>query len=106
MRVAYWRDGGEPRPTRIAIIAPCHRFQRAGINTCTVVADGLLPIGVSTHLRFSFKPIVTIARVSSVAGSVKLVGTLPNALRKLVDRFKEFHVLSVLLFHSGVSPSP
>jgi len=67
MRVAYWRDGGEPRPTRIAIIAPCHRFQRAGINTCTVVADGLSPIGVSAHLRFSFKPIVKIAPIFSVA---------------------------------------
>jgi hypothetical protein len=24
----------------------------------------------------------------------------------LLDRCKQFHVLSVLLFHSGVSPSP
>lgn len=33
MRVTFWRDGGEPRPTRIATTAPCHRFRRAGINT-------------------------------------------------------------------------
>ncbi len=54
MRVVYWRYGVEPRPTRMAIIAPCHRFQRAGINPCTVVADGLLPTSVSAHLRFGF----------------------------------------------------
>ncbi len=109
MRVAYWRDGGEPRPTRIAIIAPCHRFQRAGINTCTVVADGLLPIGVSAHLRFSFKPIVKIAPIFSVAEFVKLVGTLPKFLLNSLDSFSQlpfFHALWVPLFYSGVRASP
>ena len=72
MRVAYWRDGGEPRPTRIAIIAPCHRFQRAGINTCTVVADGLLPISISAHLRFSFKPLAR--QIQPVAVLPRVVG--------------------------------
>ena len=48
--LARW---GRARPTRIAIIAPCHHLQQAGINTCKVVVDGLLPIGFSTHLRFS-----------------------------------------------------
>ena len=65
---------------------PCRRFRRAGINPCTV-ADGLLPISVSAHLRFGFKTIVKIARIFSVAESVKLVGTLPKALRKLLDRY-------------------
>jgi len=37
--------------------------KRAGIDTCTVVADALLPISVSAHLRFSFKPIVKIAPI-------------------------------------------
>jgi len=105
MRVAFWRDGGEPRPTRIAIIAPFHRLQRAGTNTCAVVADGLLPISVSAQLRFSFKPIVKIAPIFSVAEFVKLVGTPPNFLFKLLDRLSQlpfFQALWVPLFHSGV----
>jgi hypothetical protein len=32
MRVAFWRDGEEPQPARIAITAPCHRFRQAGVN--------------------------------------------------------------------------
>jgi len=86
---------------------PCHRFRRPGINTCTVVAGGLLPISVSAHLRFSFKPIVKIAPIFPVAEFVKLVGTLPNFLRKLLDRCNQlpfFHALWVPLFHSVVPP--
>lgn len=37
MRVVYWRDGVETQRTPIALFAPCHRFRRAGINTCTVL---------------------------------------------------------------------
>ncbi len=88
---------------------PCHRFRRAGINTMYSAADGLLPISVSAHLRFSFKPIVKIAPILSVAEFVKLVGTLPNLLLKLLDRFSQlpfFHALWAPLFHSGVPPAP
>ena len=105
MRVAYWLEGGEPP----ANAHPNHRPMSpppTGRHKHMYSGDGLLPISISAHLRFSFKPIVTIARISAVAEPVKLVGTLPNALRKLLDRCKQFHVLSVLLFHSGVSPSP
>lgn len=61
MRVAYWRDGGEPRPTRIAIIAPCHRFRQAGINAFAVGVCRSLLTGFPGYLRFSLEPIVEVA---------------------------------------------
>ena len=109
MRVAFWRDGGEPQPTRIAMIAPCHRLQRAGINTFTVAADGLLPIGAPLHLRFGFKPILKIEPVLSAAEFVKLVGALPNLLLSLFGGVSQLPFSTrcgVLLFHSGIPPSP
>ena len=49
MRVAFWRDGGEPQPTRIAIFAPCHRFRRADINFLV------------TYLRVLARPFTSLA---------------------------------------------
>ena len=37
MRVVFGPYGGEPQPTRIAV-TPCHRFQRAGINSLAVTS--------------------------------------------------------------------
>ena len=93
---------GKSPGQRASQSSPLSRLQQAGINTSTVVADGLLPIGVSAHLRFSFKPIVKVAPIFSVAEFVKLEGTLPNFLFKLLDRFSlllYFHALRVGLFH-------
>ena len=107
MRVAFGRDGGEPQPTRIALIAPCRRHQRAGINTFTVAADGLLPIRASTHLRFGFKPIVKIEPIFSAAEFVKLVGALPNFLLHLFGRVSQLPFSTrcgAPLLHSGVPP--
>src|SRR5208283_966499 len=105
MRVASWRDGEGPgqRASQFSPLSPLPAGRHKPMYSA---ADGLLPINVSAHLRTGFRPIVTIARIFSVAESVKLVGTLPNALRKLLDRCNQFHVLSVLLFHSVVPPSP
>jgi hypothetical protein len=103
MRVASWRDGGEPgqRASQFSPLSPLPAgWHKPMYSRRWLIADQRF-----RSLRFGFKPIVTIARISSVAQSVKLVGTLPNALRKLLDRCNQFHVLSVLLFHSGVSPS-
>ena len=55
MRVAFWRYGGEPRPTRITIFAPCHRLQRAGINT------SLWPSIACADQRFGLEPIAFLA---------------------------------------------
>jgi hypothetical protein len=72
MRVAYWRDGGEPRPTRIAIIAPCHRLQRAGINTCTVVANRKHASDFSPQLARQIQPVAIFPRVVGAGFSLSI----------------------------------
>ncbi len=52
---------GESRTTRIAIVAPGHRLRQAGINALAVAVCRSLRIGFSSHLRFSFEPIVEVA---------------------------------------------
>ena len=107
MRVAPWRDGGEPGQ-RASQCSPYHRLQRAGLNPCIVGADGLLPISAGAYLRFSFKPIVKIVPTFSIAEFVKLEGTLPNSLLNLLDIFSQLpfcHALWVPLLHSGLPPS-
>jgi hypothetical protein len=83
MRVASWRDWGEPgqRASHFAPLSPLPAGRHTPMSSRRwLIADHRFrsPSG--------FKPVVKIARIFSVAEFVKLVVTLPSFLN-LLDAF-------------------
>ena len=105
MRVASWRDGGEPKPTRIAIFAPYHRFRRGRPKHVPVVRLANRRLAFASHFRLGFEPVIETATILLAMKHEELISPFPNLLSNLSSKLGQFSFFRLVLFSCFFIPS-